>query len=50
MTSLFEELARDREKFLAFLQYLIQTGRITEEEIIDVMDRCEEYLNKIKDE
>lgn len=43
MVSLLEELAKDREKFLAFLQYLIDSGRLTEEEVINIVREQQEY-------
>lgn len=42
MVSLLEELAKDREKFLAFLQYLIDSGRLTEEEVINIVREQQE--------
>lgn len=52
MSTLLEELAKDREKFLAFLQYLIESGRLTEDEVIGLVrqwepDQRPEVKNKI---
>lgn len=41
MSTLLEELAKDREKFLAFLQYLIESGRLTEDEVIGLVRQWE---------
>lgn len=42
MVTLLEEIARDRDKFLAFLEYLIDSGRLTEDEIINLIREFEE--------
>lgn len=35
--ALLEQISKDKEKFLAFLEYLIDTGRLTEEEVIKII-------------
>ncbi len=40
MKALLEHLSQDKEKFIAFLQYLIDTGRLTEEEVINIVRQC----------
>lgn len=40
MQALLEQIAKDKEKFIAFLQYLIDTGRLTEEEVINIVRQC----------
>ncbi|WP_169843606.1 hypothetical protein [Desulforamulus ferrireducens] len=37
MQALLEQISKDKEKFIAFLQYLIDTGRLTEEEVINIV-------------
>ncbi|CCO07016.1 hypothetical protein [Desulforamulus hydrothermalis] len=40
MQALLEQISKDREKFIAFLQYLIDTGRLTEDEVISIIRQC----------
>ena len=40
MKALLEQISKDKEKFIAFLQYLIDTGRLTEEEVINIVRQC----------
>lgn len=42
---LLEQISKDREKFIAFLQYLIDTGRLTEDEVIRIVRQYEECSN-----
>ncbi|MEW6066611.1 hypothetical protein P378_04525 [Desulforamulus profundi] len=51
MKALLEQLSKDRDKFLAFLQYLIDTGRLTEDEVISIIRQCQDYssVNTIED-
>jgi len=43
--ALLEQISKDREKFIAFLQYLIDTGRLTEDEVISIVRQCQECTN-----
>ncbi|SHE87450.1 hypothetical protein [Desulforamulus putei] len=45
MKALLEQISKDREKFIAFLQYLIDTGRLTEDEVISIVRQCQECTN-----
>ncbi|MEW6696126.1 MAG: hypothetical protein ACOY35_09050 [Bacillota bacterium] len=45
MKELLEQISKDREKFIAFLQYLIDTGRLTEDEVIRIVRQYEECSN-----
>ena len=49
MVTLLEDLAKDKEKFLAFLQYLIDSGRLTEEEVINLVREQQVFLERKKD-
>lgn len=42
--ALLEQISKDKEKFMAFLQYLIDTGRLTEDEVIMIIRQCQTDL------
>lgn len=44
MKALLEQISKDKEKFMAFLQYLIDTGRLTEDEVIMIIRQCQTDL------
>ena len=44
--ALLEQISKDKEKFLAFLDYLIETGRLTKEEVIQIIREYDSALSK----
>ncbi|WP_198006895.1 hypothetical protein [Desulforamulus reducens] len=50
--ALLEQISKDKEKFLAFMDYLIETGRLTEDEVIEVIrqSKISELLKNEKTE
>lgn len=47
--ALLEQISKDKEKFLAFLEYLIDTGRLTEDEVINIVREYEVTSNAVQD-
>lgn len=43
--SLLEQISKDKEKLLAFMEYLIDTGRLTEDEVINIVREYEATLS-----
>ncbi|MDO7786010.1 hypothetical protein [Desulforamulus aquiferis] len=47
MLTLLKEISKDREKLIAFIDYLVASGRLTEDEIIKIIRECEEKRNSV---
>lgn len=44
MGTLLESIAKDRDKFMAFLDYLIESGRLTQDEIMEFISQFEDSI------